>query len=83
MRASKSVRTSLIWGFVLFSLISVTSCHDEDEAFYFKHNEKVAEAQQICNSHGQQYLQHFFDGSHWEVICITKSPYQSFRYELK
>jgi len=70
---------------VCFLLMLLLGCeHKETVKSYTERRLSLQDgAVKLCTERGQHYLMHYTaDLSEWEVICIQKSPFRAFTYEL-
>jgi len=86
MKSSRSFKAIFTLLLLLFLLV-LMGCSNSDDEFwldYMKDRDKLeGKAISECNSHGQEYMIHHYDGITWEVICYQKSPFREFRYDFE
>ena len=82
----KAAGFTLLPAVFLILIIVLSGCSSkEDQVWlnYLKDKDKLLDsAANTCNSHGQIYLTHYYDGLKWEIICYQASPVRFFYYGI-
>lgn len=75
--------------FLLLLSLSLFGCSkdlEKEDQLWFDYIKERTELEgpaiQICKSHGQTYLNHYYDGFKWEVCCYQASPLRHFYWDL-
>lgn len=69
-------KLSLLFAVITLTLLLVGCTSDWKQEYIKQYNLYANESLNLCKNYGQEYLNHYFDGSKWMVQCYQKSPFK-------